>query len=417
MLDRCRLRARTTERTEASWIGDQIERYAWSMQERGYSTLTIYGRILLLLQFGEFALSHGARSLSALPRLIDRFARESVHGPGGSVSKAERLARFSRPARQMLELVAPELAVTWCEERRRVPFVRAAPGFFEFLREERGLRPGSIEGYRYHLGDLEAFLRGRASRLRSIGPAALNDFVIESSKRLGKGSLSNRCGAVRVFLRYLYREQVTSRELSVTVERPRQYRLSHVPRAITWKDVRRVLARVDRRSPVGKRDYAILLLLVAYGLRAREVAALALDDVDWRRNRLHVPARKADHSSVYPLSTVVGEALLAYLQHGRPASEDRHVFLRGLAPRGPIGHHAVSLLATRHLHEAGITIAKAGSHTFRHTCVQRLVDADFSLKAIGDYVGHRSPQSTEIYAKVALEPLRQIAVDSEEAIL
>lgn len=299
-----------------------------------------------------------------------------------------------------------------------VPFQRIAPGFFEYLRDDRGLRPESIEAYAYHLRDLESYLRNIAvRRLRSITPTVLTGFVIESSKRLGKGALINRCGAVRVFLRYLHREASVSRDLSGCVEGPKQYRLARIPRSITWGEVRRVFATIDRRTTIGKRDYAIVLLLVTYGLRAREVAALTLEDIDWRRDRLRIPWRKAGHTSVYPLSTAVGAALLVYLRRARPAVHDRSVFLTAVAPWRPLRYTAISLRATRYLQKTGIAIPRPGSHTFRHTCVQRLVDADFSLKTIGDYVGHRSPQSTEIYSKVAIEPLRAIAVGSEEEVL
>ncbi|HUF08555.1 MAG TPA: site-specific integrase [Rhodothermales bacterium] len=178
-----------------------------------------------------------------------------------------------------------------------------------------------------------------------------------------------------------------------------------------------MLEGVDRRTPVGKRDYAILLLLVTYGLRAGEVAGLRLDDIHWRNDRLRIPERKAGHSTAYPLSSIVGEAILDYLKHGRPQTKLRHVFLRIMAPVKPIGSAAVSDRAGHYLRRAGVQVHRPGSHTLRHTCVQRLVDADFSLTTIGDYVGHRSPSSTQIYSKVAIEALRQVALGNGEEVL
>ena len=162
----------------------------------------------------------------------------------------------------------------------------------------------------------------------------------------------------------------------------------------------------------------MLLLLVTYGLRAREVAALTLDDIDWKRERLAVPERKAGHSTAFPLSASVGEALVDYLRHGRPPTEERRVFFRAVAPVEPIGAALVSDRARCYLLKAGIDVPRAGSHTLRHTCVQRLVDADFAFKTIGDFVGHRSPRSTEIYAKVAVEPLRRVVLggDGEQVL-
>ena len=160
-----------------------------------------------------------------------------------------------------------------------------------------------------------------------------------------------------------------------------------------------------------------MLLLVTYGLRGREIAALTLDDIDWKRERLAVPERKAGHSTAFPLSAVVGEALVDYLRHGRPQTADRHVFFRAAAPRQPIGAAAVSALARSYLLKAGVDVPRPGSHTLRHSAVQRLVDADFPLKTIGDFIGHRSARSTEVYAKVAVEALRQVALGDGEEVL
>jgi site-specific recombinase XerD len=177
------------------------------------------------------------------------------------------------------------------------------------------------------------------------------------------------------------------------------------------------LETIDRRTPTGKRDYAIFLLLITYGLRACEVSKLTLDDIDWERERLYILARKAGHSTAYPLSAMVGKAIIEYIKHGRPKTLDRQLFFRAYAPRTPITHGAISTLASHYIHKAGIQVAKPGSHTLRHTCAQRLVDANFSFKLIGDYVGHRSSSSTEIYTKVDIEALRKVACENEEDIL
>jgi site-specific recombinase XerD len=144
---------------------------------------------------------------------------------------------------------------------------------------------------------------------------------------------------------------------------------------------------------------------------------LTLDDIDWRHERLAIPERKAGHSTAFPLSTSVGAALVDYLQHGRPQTADRHVFFRAMAPLRPIGAAAISGCARRYLLRAGIDVPRPGSHTLRHTAVQRLVNADFTLKTIGDFIGHRSAASTEIYTKVAVESLREVALGDGEEVL
>jgi integrase/recombinase XerD len=180
---------------------------------------------------------------------------------------------------------------------------------------------------------------------------------------------------LKVFLRYLYRVGLMTRNLSKVIESPRRYRLLSLPRSIVWSEVKRMLLKIDRRSVVGKRDYAILLLLVTYGLHANEVAALTLDDINWKHDRLDIRGRKAGHSTAYPLAPIVGEALLDYLKHGRPETTERALFIGAYAPYKRLSPVAVSLRTKWYLRNAAITVSRPGSHTLRHTCVQRLVDS------------------------------------------
>src|SRR5206468_8432742 len=195
------------------------------------------------------------------------------------------------------------------------------------IRQETGLRETSIAHYQHYLRKFASYLQTiQLNDLKDLSPPVLSGFVVEFSQKVRWASLRNACGVLHVFLRYLYRERTLDRDLSSAVERPQTYRLSNIPRSIGWDEVRRMLEAVDRRTPKGKRDYAILLLLVSYGLRAREVAALTLDDIDWRNERFRIPERKAGHSTMYPLSSIVGEAILEYLKQGRPQTTDRHIF-------------------------------------------------------------------------------------------
>jgi site-specific recombinase XerD len=233
---------------------------------------------------------------------------------------------------------------------------------------------------------------------------------------MARTSRRDLCGVLRVFLRYCHRERIVSQDLSAAVEMPQIYRLADVPRSITWDEVRRMLEAVERRTVRGRRDYAILLLLVTYGLRAHEIVKLTLDDIDWKRERFQVPERKAGHWSVYPLAAVVADALIDYLKNGRPQTTDRHLFFRTVAPRHPITSAAISSSTALYLRKAGIRVHRPGAHTLRHTCVQRLIDAEFPLKTIGDYVGHRSADSTKIYTKVSIAALREVAMGDGEAL-
>lgn len=300
--------------------------------------------------------------------------------------------------------------------QRPFPFRAQAPGFVAYLRDERGLRPATVLHYAHWLRRFEAHLaQPDATPLQELDRPAVEAFVQAASAGLSRSSGTGLGGALRVFLRYCARERILPTDLSAAVGLPQRYRLADTPRAIAWDDVRRLLASVERRSAIGRRDYAILLLLITYGLRAREVAALTLDDIDWPARRLRVPGRKAGHSSAYPLANVVAEALIAYRRTDRPPTAARQVFLRQLAPRTPLGSAALANRVSRYLRQAGVSVPRGGSHTLRHTCVQRLIQAEFPLETIGQYVGHASPGSTAVYAKVSLATLREVARgDGEE---
>ena len=409
----------TVDRIRGSWMAAEIESYVVWLVENRYSLKSIWRRVPIVFEFGEFAGGRGASAISELPEQVEAFVAERVARHDARTRSTRPMAKEVRgPLEQMLSVVLPGFEPSG-RPHHALPFAEVVPGFFDYLVEERGLRPASVLGYHHHLERFEAYLRRiGVESIQDLSPAILSAFVVErAGAGLAKSTVSGSAGALRVFLRYAHRQGVLASDLSAAVGWPQVYRLSNIPRSISWADVNRVLAGVERRTEAGRRDYAILLLLVTYGLRGREVAALTLDDIDWKRERLAIPERKAGHSTAFPLSAVVGQALLDYLQHGRPQTCDRHVFFRAVAPRQPIGAAAVSSLARHYLLKAGVQVPRPGSHTLRHSAVQRLVDANFDLKTIGDFVGHRSPRSTEVYAKVAVEALREVALGDGEAVL
>jgi site-specific recombinase XerD len=419
MLERYFVKPSTVDRIRASWLAPEIERYVEWMTSQGYAIRNFHRRVPILCQFAEFAKRHGSNDVKSAASHIEEFASHwlASHGSPCRVPAARsKIAEEARnPVRQMLRL-ALEGRVTPARTRKSFPFEDQAPGFLRYLREERGLREATIYHYGHRLNGFADYLkRSGIISLTELSPALLASFVVDTAPKLARTGKRDLCGVIRVFLRFCHRQQVLAKDLSGAVEMPQAYRLADVPRSITWDEVRRMLEAVDRRTALGRRDYAILLLLVTYGLRAHEVAKLTLDDIDWKRERLQIPERKASHWTAYPLANVVAEALIEYLRSGRPQTQDRHVFFRVLAPQSPITNGAVSATVAAYLRKAGVQVRRPGAHTLRHTCVQKLIEAEFPLKTIGDYVGHRSPQSTEIYSKVAISALREVAMgDGEE---
>jgi integrase/recombinase XerD len=421
MLEKYFVRPETVDRYRSSWIAAAIEQYAVWLSAHKYSPRTVLRRVPVTVAFGEFARSHGAVDLRQLPDHVESFALAWAAGRARKSKAAARkkIVDFARNiVRQLLRQAIPGYVGHGRRHLPDNPFERQGPRFFHYLTEEKGLRPASVYHYRFYLRQFAAHIERIGVRdVARLTPLILSGFIAEYGSRVDWPTLRNACGNLRVFLRYLHREGVIAKDLSPLVEFPQHFRHSGIPRSISWEQVERVLAGIDRRSSSGKRDFAMLGMLATYGLRACEVAGLTLDDIDWRNDRIKIRERKAGNTTTYPLATAVGAALIDYIKNARPATTDRHVFFRTLAPCQPIGAAAITARATLYIRKAGIQVPRPGSHTLRHSCVQRLVDANFSLKHIGDYVGHRNASSTQIYAKVAVERLRTVALGDGEEVL
>jgi len=367
MLEDYYVKPSTIDRVRSSWLAPQIESYLEWLQAHGYSRLVVYRRLPLLFHFAEFAQKKGCRDVASCKAYLKEFVSQWLDQHGAKAKTAVAVRKHAIDAdcgvRQILQLACKE-PVTRNRRRRPFPFESVVPGFAEYLRSERGFAESTIRNYRRHLSEFAQYLsQTGVTSFSQLSPPVLAAFVVERTPKMAPRIRLGLCCHLRVLLRFCHRERITSRDLSGAVGTPQIYRLDDVPRSITWDEVRRMLEAVERRTIRGRRDYAILLLFVTYGLRAHEVARLTLDDVDWKRERLQVLARKAGHATVYPLAGVVAEAIIDYLKHGRPKTEDRHLLFRIYAPQAPITAAAVSSSVALYLHKAGIQVRRAGSHT------------------------------------------------------
>lgn len=422
MLEKYYVRSATLDRIRGSWLGPVIEKYVTWLDEHGYSRHAVAARVPTVMHFARFAQLRGATAWTELPGHVDAF----VDG-GTKFIKRRRTTKLSReklraelrvPVEQLLRLIVPDFRPLG-RSKVSQPFARELPNFFEFLGGERGLCKRTLGLYSYRLRTFERYLRGIGlADLRDLTPAVLTSFVVECSRRrLAAKTVAGKCGALRVFLRYAHRERVVDRDLSVSLDTPLQYQLATLPRSIEWSDVRKVLEAVDRRDAAGKRDHALILLLVTYGLRVVEVARLTLDDIDWKQQRLRIRDRKVGNSTGYPLSATVAEGLADYLRNARPKTVERRIFVRLVAPIRKLGCAGISSRVRFLLEKAGVEVPRPGAQVLRHTCVQRLVDAELPFKAVSDYVGHRSTASAGAYAKVSVEALRAVALGNGEDVL
>jgi integrase len=236
---------------------------------------------------------------------------------------------------------------------------------------------------------------------------------------LRRATRCGTCSGLRSFLRYLRAAGWIDRDLASCVSSPSRYWNESIPSAFTEAQVKAMLASTRRdRGRAGRRDYAILMLLATYGLRAGEITRLRLSDIDWRRERFRVTQSKTKRSSYLPLTSAVGEAILDYLRHDRPESVHREVFLRANAPFSPFARgSSLTTVVGRRMQRAGVTATgKHGAHAFRYARAVGLLRAAVPLKTISDLLGHSTSAATEIYLKLDTDELCEVALDVPEEV-
>jgi len=334
------------------------------------------------------------RSKGPFPAQLKRFHRAAIH----------MLLRFVRGTWPPPLLPATPL------ERDLAATVAA---FDVWMRDLRGLAAATRRHRRAEARWLLTWLDERGRPLSQVTAADLDAYLGERIALQCRRSAAQSAATLRAVLRYLHDSNRMPVDLSTLVNGPTIYALERLPSMIAPEHIHRVLAVLKRdHTPTGRRDYAIWMLLATYGLRAGEVRALTLADVDWRHERLHIRHAKTGASTELPLLPGPARALLAYLRYGRPQTVDRTVFLRAQAPYVGL-QDATSLhgIVTRGLAAAGIEVTgKHGPHALRHSRAVSLLRGGVSLKVIGDVLGHRSERSTATYLRLATDDLREVAL-------
>jgi integrase/recombinase XerD len=222
---------------------------------------------------------------------------------------------------------------------------------------------------------------------------------------------------LRRFFRFAEQQSWCKPGLADGIMPPRRYPGETIPKGLNRDEVIRLLATTEGNSTFDIRARAILMLLITYGLRAGEVSGLQLDDLDWEREVLRVRCPKPGRTHLYPLSRGVGKAILRYLRDVRPEQPDRTLFLTLKAPIQPLNRHVIKGIVCARIDRIGITGKRRGPHSLRHAAAQHLLDQGLSMKAVGDYLGHRSVAATSVYAKVQLNALREVAEIDLEGML
>lgn len=274
------------------------------------------------------------------------------------------------------------------------------------LRRERRLSERTVG---LHVGWARGFLLGQIVQgrldLGRLDPEAVTGFVLDASRRYGTGSMKTATSGLRSLLRYLFVAGDVDRDLSLAVPSVAGWRLSGLPVEAEVDSVPALLAACDRRTCVGRRDFAVLLLMARLGLRAVEIARLRLDDVDWRAGELVVQG-KGGRVDRMPLAADVGAALADYLRHGRRPARLREMFLRTIGPAVPMARGSIVMVPRCASLRAGIPVV--GAHQLRHRAACRVLAGGGSLAEVAQLLRHGDQTTTAIYAKVDMAALATV---------
>jgi site-specific recombinase XerD len=279
-----------------------------------------------------------------------------------------------------------------------------------YLHEDRQLKANTIQNYRQVLC---RFLDGLGERATRKGMKALNaedvETYIKQHIKESPENLRNLAGYLRGFLRFCARQGYVAKDFSGVIPSTPAYRLASLPKGMEDSDLKRILNVIPKGTAVGARDTAIMLLMMAYGIRGMSVVELLLEDIDWQHSTILIRARKGGKEVVLPLLAAVGEAIIQYLHH-RPETRLREIFLGVKAPHFPLNSLDVSMTVRKYMKIAGVKKPKSGSNTLRHSWAIRALAQDSPMKSIADVLGHRCLNTTFIYAKADLKMLRQVVM-------
>ena len=393
----------TTKRMRQGPLSKHIDAYSTAQVEQGYGHHSIRQQLLVIGDFSGWLEQRGIAIRNLDSNVIDRFLR---------LRQQQRQVRRGDPIalNRLLSMLCQKGVV---KPARVVVSARskAINKFRRYLSLERGLSQATLLNY---VPVIEQFLCERfsdkAPNVRALCAADVTGFVVRQAHRLSPVRAKLVVAALRSFFRYLRHRGSISKDLLGCIPTVPNWSLSTLPRFLPTDDVERILQGCDRKTSIGRRNYAILLLLARLGLRAGEVVGLNLDDIDWTKRQIMIQG-KGGTSVPLPLAPDVGEALAAYLRNDRPRCSTRRVFIRQRAPIVGLGNSStISALVMRALKHAGVESVHKGAHVLRHSLATSLLRQGGSLDEIGELLRHRSPNTTAIYAKVDVTALHTLAL-------
>jgi integrase/recombinase XerD len=375
--------------------------YRRELSSQGYSAWTAVSYLYSLARVSRWLAEQGLTAADLDAECVERFLAER---PASRRAVVQR-----RTPRGMVSLlgylralgVAPALAAS--EGTAADALLNE---FAEFLRNGRGLAEKTVCVYRRVAGLLLSSQLGDGVDVRALSAGHVYAFVLAQAQRRGAGSLNNVVTALRALLRFCYLRGYTDTPLAAAAPRTVGWRDRGLSRGFGPGQVERLLASCDRRTSTGRRDFAILVVLARLGLRANEVAALRVDDVDWRAGEITVHG-KGSRTDRLPLPVDVGQAIAGYCRRGRPRRQCRALFVQAKAPYAALSSTAVSKVVEAACARAGLP--KAGAHRLRHSAAVALRRAGAPLFEIGQLLRHRHVVTTAGYARDDQDALAEVA--------
>ena len=301
---------------------------------------------------------------------------------------------------------------------RFCPTPSAAPGkydqqlddFIAAQREGPWLSDATCRSARWQVEQFLSYLEQHEVVLGDAEPRHIDVYFQHMAPRWSRTSLRTSAKMVRSWFAHCESHGWVRPGLTAAILLPRIYRHEGLPLGPTWDEVGRMLVKTAGNGPAQLRDHAILLLLSVYALRSGEIRRLAIEDLDWKQERIRVVRSKSAREEMLPLEPSVGNALAQYLRYGRPSSTSRIVFLTLPAPHRSLSAGGLYNVVHRYMSGAASPSKGRGPHGLRHACARHLIESGRSFKEVGDHLGHRSPDATRIYAKVDLVSLRRVAL-------
>jgi site-specific recombinase XerD len=382
-------------------LESRLRTFANSLVEDGYTDRTIELKLGLLVCLWRWLQPRKLAITDLDERLLKAFLKQRRRVHGGDL---KTLGQFLDHLQKRGIVSVPKLV---CDRSRLAAILNQ---YETYLRLERGLVAHTILNYQTCVRKflLERFREGPFC-LQKIRPSDISGFVLRHGPDMAVGTAHQMTTAFRSFFRFLFQRGELQADLTASVPMVADRRLSTVPKHLSPEEVERMLKACDRRTRCGRRDYAILLLLARLGLRAGEVVALRLEDINWRAGEILIRGKGLLHDWM-PLPADVGEALSSYLRHCRPACQTRRVFLRMLAPRrGFANTAAVRSIVRQALGRADLHPAFKGAHLLRHSLATSMLGSGATMGEIGEVLRHRAPSTTETYAKVDFGGMRSLA--------